>query len=261
MQPLQQIASALRTPTESDNQVNSHDRSSPRYLSPIPRVRHVEPVAKNSHVLQGPPCYFIMCLYLRCSGIKLCEVIQSHAHTGLAVVLYNPINVRSSRCLRPPRISVRTDCNCSSRPRAQPYIAPRLTRGRPTSNGNLVVAELRRWVSSQISFVDFVRRFDFPSHTQFATVDVDALPRLLFMLFSVAVLTVTGLFPDVGGLIIFCPLFPFMFAFVSFTPVTYVTSSHNGYGIFILFPGSFPSLSSVLTLWCFSSFFSILYLC
>ena len=68
--------------------------------------------------------------------------------------------------------------------------------------------------------VDFVQRFDLPSYTQFAAVDVDALPRLLFMLFSVAVLTVTGLFPDVGDLVIFCPLFPLMFALVSFTPVT-----------------------------------------
>ena len=68
--------------------------------------------------------------------------------------------------------------------------------------------------------VDFVQLFDLPSYTQFAAVDVDTLPHLLFMLFSVAVLTVTGLFPDVGDLIIFCPLFPLMFALVSFTPVT-----------------------------------------
>ena len=38
-------------------------------------------------------CYFIMCLYLRCSGIKLCEVIQSHAHIGLVVVLYSMTSI------------------------------------------------------------------------------------------------------------------------------------------------------------------------
>ena len=134
------------------------------------------------------------------------------------------------------------DCNCSSRPRVQSYIAPRLTRGRPTPNGNLVVAELRRWVSSR----NFIRRFDLSSYTQFTAVDVDALPRLLFMLFSVAVLPVTGLFPDVGGLIIFCSLFPLMFALVSFTPVTSLPVTMVTAFLFC-FPGSFSFTLPFLT--------------
>ena len=94
--------------------------------------------------------------------------------------------------------------------------------------------------------VDFVCHFDLSSYTQFATVDVDALPHLLFMLFSVAVLTVTGLFYDIGGLIIFLSTLSIDVRFSLFHS-SHITSSHNGYGILILFPGSFLSLSSVLT--------------
>ena len=43
----------------------------------------------------------------------------------------------------------RPTVTAQARPRAQPYIAPRLTRGRPTPNGNLVAAELHRWMSSR----------------------------------------------------------------------------------------------------------------
>ena len=93
--------------------------------------------------------------------------------------------------------------------------------------------------------IDFVRRFDLPSYTQFAAVDVDALTRLLFMLFSVAALTVTGLFHDVGNLLTFLSTLSVDVRFSLIHP-GYITSSHNSYDILILFTGSFPSLSSVL---------------
>ena len=146
-----------------------------------------------------------------CSNTESC----THKISGCFVQYDSlfPINVRSNHCLCPLRISVQTNCNCSSKPHILRLVSHK---------GSL--HQMVTW-SSQNSVagcraVDFVRHFNLPSYTQFAAIDIDALPRLLFMLFSVAALTVTGLFSDVGGLIIFCPLFPLMFTLVSFTPVT-----------------------------------------
>ena len=65
------------------------------------------------------------------------------------------------------------------------------------------------------------------------------------MLFSVAALTVTGLFHDVGNLLTFLSTLSVDVRFSLIHP-GYITSSHNSYDILILFTGSFPSLSSVL---------------
>ena len=66
------------------------------------------------------------------------------------------------------------------------------------------------------------------------------------MLFPTAVLTVTGLFHDISSLLIFLSTLSIDVRF-SLIHSSHITSSHNGYSILILFPGSFPSLSSILT--------------
>ena len=90
----------------------------------------------------------------------------------------------------------------------QPYIVPHLTLGWPTPNSNLVVAELCHWVLSH--------RFCLP--LRFVIVYPVRDCRHRHSAISPIYAFLSGSV-DVGGLIIFCPLFPLMFTLVSFTPV------------------------------------------
>ena len=149
--------------------------------------------------------------------------------------------------------------NCHTRlPRSR---APSCTR---TAYVRWRLAELRCWMPIRVhcsqcagGFVHCDRPSS-PSPNRFTAVDVDALPHLIFMLFPVAMSTVTGLFHVVGGLLIFPSALSIGICF-GLIHSTHVTSSHNGYGILILVPGSFPSLFSILTCGVFPSL--CLYLC
>ena len=84
--------------------------------------------------------------------------------------------------------------------------------------------------------IDFVNRFDLLLYIQFAVIDVDALPHLLFMLFPVTVNTATGLFHNAGGLLI-CLFTLSIDVHFSLIHSNHITSSHNGsssYGIICL---------------------------
>ena len=146
-----------------------------------------------------------MLLYLRCSRIKLLEVIQSHAHTGLVVVLYSITSISApNQCLV---VTVYILQELVSRPIVTAHLGHECNHilHLVLYDGSLhqMVTWLLQNFITGCQAVGFVCHFVLSSYTQFSTVDINALPCLLFVLFSVAVLTVTGLFHDVGGLIIF----------------------------------------------------------